>query len=153
MYSDRVRERGEEKVVYMRKRRRVFSLRRLLALSVLLFVCVFIAYHCSEKLARPYLLRWQEAREIARIKREIEAVESENRELRRQINYLQTAGGIQAEARKLGMVKEGEIALIVKRPEKNDLGSAREISSRSVWRNVISRIAVIFMNGRVSPKD
>jgi|GEM_PF-3538541 len=138
---------GKETMAYLRRRRTVLRFRRLVFWSALICLCVYIAYHCAEKLARPYFVDWQEARDIARIKHEINAVAAENRDLRRQIAYLQTDAGIEAEARKLGMVKEGEVALVVEAQERNELTRTEKAPSPR-WQSVMRRIASIFVKPR-----
>lgn len=63
--------------------------------------------------AKPYLVGHTEGREIEQINRQIAQEEARRIDLNKQIEYLQTPAGMESEARKLGWVKEGEVAVVV----------------------------------------
>ena len=65
------------------------------------------------KVARPWVVGHTEGREIAQINRQIAHEEALRKDLNKQIGYLQTPAGMESEARKLGWVKEGEVAVVV----------------------------------------
>lgn len=96
--------------------RRSPKLRKAARTAVVLAIGAFILLAVGAviaKAARPYLITYNEAREIEQIKRQIAEAEAENKALREDIAYLQTKRGKEVEARKLGWVKKGEIAVIV----------------------------------------
>jgi cell division protein FtsL len=63
--------------------------------------------------AKPYLVGYTENREIAQINRQIARETALRKDLNKQIEYVQTPAGMESEARKLGWVKEGEVAVVV----------------------------------------
>ncbi len=63
--------------------------------------------------AKPYLVGHTENREIAQINRQIAQETARHKSLDKQIGYVQTPAGMESEARKLGWVKEGEVAVVV----------------------------------------
>jgi hypothetical protein len=90
---------------------------RRLGLFGIACVVLLVVYMILAKASRPFLISYAESREIAGIKREKDAVEAENRRLRTNREYLKTDQGKEAEARKLGWVKSGEVAVVVGQPE------------------------------------
>ena len=104
------------------------------------------------KAARPYLISYGESREIADINRQIAQAEAENNALRHNINHLTDPKtqprAMEAEARKLGWVKQGEVALIIEQPksavneaERNIGGSGKS----SFWRTAGWRMLKLFV--------
>jgi len=136
--------------IYLRRRRTGFRLRRVLLVSIVVFLCAFAAYHVVGKVARPYLVGWQESREIAQLKKESAAIEAENRELKQRIAYIRTPAGVEAEARKQGMVREGEVALLVQTPEQasSEQAEAHKLANPTMWQKVVSRVADFFVSDR-----
>ena len=66
----------------------------------------------------PPLRAYFQAREVvAERKAEVVELERRNRELAQRVAYAKTAGFVEREARKLGLVHPGERLFIVKRPE------------------------------------
>ena len=55
--------------------------------------------------------------DVAERKAEVLALERKNRDLEQRVSYAKTAGFVEREARKLGLVHPGERLFIVKRPE------------------------------------
>ena len=99
------------------------------------------------KAARPYLISYGESREIAQVKKEIAEAQAENNTLKRDINYLSTLKGKEAEARKLGWVKEGEVALVVQQPEdaeSKEIEQAKQQAKEPIWRTAGRRILELF---------
>jgi len=75
------------------------------------------------------------------------AAEAENKKLKEDRAYLQTAQGKEAEARKLGFVKEGEISLIVEHPEKSEppvLNPPPPPVKKTFWQKVADKAATVF---------
>jgi cell division protein FtsL len=77
---------------------------------------LFITGAVIGKAVKPYLVGYGENREIAQITDQIAQEEAQRRDLKRQIRHVQTPAGMEAEARKLGWVKEGEVAVVVEGP-------------------------------------
>jgi hypothetical protein len=63
--------------------------------------------------AKPYLVGYTANKEIAQINQQIAHEKARQKDLSKQIGYLQTPAGMESEARKLGWVKEGEVAVVV----------------------------------------
>lgn len=141
---------------WSRPRRRALRIRRLAyaSLAVIagagILLCVGAAVG---KMAKPYVVGHREGKEIAEIKRQIAEAESENRELKAAIEYLSTPAGVEVEARKLGWVKKGEIAVVVERPrsEQSTVGPVEDADRVSFWRRVGRGIARLF-GGRKAEK-
>jgi len=138
-----------------RPRRRTVRLRRFLRTSLMLLAIgfgIFIGWHVVNKIAKPYIVGYCEGREIAQIKAEIAQEKRDNRSLNREIRYLGTEAGQTAEARKLGMVKEGEVALIVETSEQ-DPSHTREESGvekdkKPFWQAAGAWVAGLFGGGK-----
>jgi len=75
-------------------------------------------YMVLAKATRPYVISYAESQDMTSIKQQKEAAEAENRRLKLEKDYLLTSKGKEAEARKLGWVKPGEVAVVVQQPEK-----------------------------------
>ncbi|MFA6665254.1 MAG: septum formation initiator family protein [Armatimonadota bacterium] len=86
--------------------------------SKLLVICLVAGggYMFLDKLSRPYRISHGEAKEIAETKRQIKAEEEQNRALKQNIEFLKTDSGREVEARRLGWVKPGEVAIVVEQP-------------------------------------
>ena len=59
----------------------------------------------------PYTMRYRQTQETRKIRRDLEAAQAQNMELKRQIEMLRSGIGLELEARKLGYIKKGEIPL------------------------------------------
>lgn len=98
----------------VKKRRRVRRNRAAKALMLLIGVTsVLGAAAFCRKLARPIVLCCKERSAVKQLLSERTALEIENRRLRDQKNGLRSDAGAQAEARKLGYVRPGEICIIL----------------------------------------
>jgi cell division protein FtsB len=86
--------------------------------SRLLIICLVVGsiYMFLDKLSRPYRISHGEVRAIAEVKNEIKAEEAQNRALKKNIEFLKTDKGREVEARRLGWVKPGEVAIVVEQP-------------------------------------
>lgn len=80
--------------------------------SIAMVCLVLLAAAVICKAARPYLINLAERREIAILNQKIEAAKAQRKALKEQIAYLATPGGREAEARKHGWAKPGEIAIV-----------------------------------------
>lgn len=65
------------------------------------------------KAAKPYVVGYTEGREIAEVRQQIADEKARRDDLKQQIRYVRTPAGMEVEARKLGWVKEGEVAVVV----------------------------------------
>lgn len=79
-------------------------------------VLLLCSYLVAAKASKPFIVSYSESKDIAVLKRESVAVAAENKRLREQRDYLLTARGKEAEARKLGWVKDGEVSIVVEKP-------------------------------------
>lgn len=86
---------------------------RIAVMSLAAAGVLFVAGSVIGKVLEPYVVGYGENREIAQVTEQIRQLEAERRDLKRQIRYVQTPAGMEAEARKLGWVKEGEVAVVV----------------------------------------
>ncbi len=103
---------------YYRKRRTKRSLWRktiwpLIKLMVFSAVIIAIWVIIANKVTRPFKLYNAEYQETQKLALQLDELRKENAMLERRIKYLQSSRGAAQEARKLGWVKPGEIALIL----------------------------------------
>jgi cell division protein FtsB len=61
----------------------------------------------------PYAMRFRQKQETRQLNRELAEATELNKQLKRQIQMLQSGQGLEVEARKLGYVRQGEIPLQV----------------------------------------
>jgi len=136
-----------------RRSRLARGFRVLLALAVV--ACgVALVGAIIAKGAKPYLISHGEAKEIGQVKQQIAQAEAESRALKKKIGYLQTPQGKEAEARKLGWVKEGEIAVVLGEPQ--DLqGAARGLpdsaAANSFWQTAGRWVLGLFVRADSTP--
>jgi len=100
----------------VRRKRRLLSKRafmRLLTTTLVVGVALAIGTWLVGGVLRPIRLVTSEQRERDRVVAEYKSLRKHNEDLRRQLRYLQTPRGIEQEARKLGFVRPGEIALVI----------------------------------------
>ena len=116
-----------------RKRARSPRFLSILLALVILVVGVYCAKVVIAKITRPYLISYGESREISELKRQIATSTTENRQLKKDITDVGTPQGKDAEARKLGWVKKGEVAIVVEQPQKTGLESAETRAGKSCW--------------------
>lgn len=111
---------------------------------VILVVGAYCVKAVVAKITRPYLISYGESREVSNLKRQIASATAENRQLKSDINSIGKSQGKEAEARKLGWVKKGEIAIVVEQPQKTGLESAEERAGKSCWQRVGDWFARVF---------
>lgn len=85
-------------------------------LVVLLFIAII--WLVLAKAIKPYRISYVESREIADVRNQIAQAEADNKRLKEDIEYIQKPEGKMVEARKLGFVKEGEVAVVVEQPDR-----------------------------------
>ncbi len=130
-----------------RRPKKLYRLVRRLIRPVGIVLGMLLLWHIAGKVAEPYILDSREARETARIKREIARLEAENRNLKNEIPYLKTEAGIEAEARKLGMVKEGEVALIIQNPIKEESEQeTKRLAHPTLWQKIAGGVESLFVS-------
>lgn len=86
---------------------------RLVVKSVLAVVVISVLGFASAKAVRPYLLSYGERKEIAVVKAKIEVAKADQKALKEQLKYASTPEGREAEMRKHGWAKPGEIAVVI----------------------------------------
>ena len=96
------------------------SLRSLLVFTLVALVIFFISTFTAGFI-KPYLITYNESREIAKIKKQIAEAKAENARLKRELAYLKTPLGKEVEARKQGWVRPGEIAVILESPSSSTI--------------------------------
>ena len=108
---------------------------------VLFCIGAFVA-----KASKPYLISYGESKEISDIKNQIADARAENMAIKKDIKYLSTPEGKEAEARKLGWVKEGEVALVIEphESENKDGQSLNPPVKESFWSSAGRRILGLF---------
>ena len=106
---------------------------------------LFLAWLAVAKLSKPYLISHSESKQIEVIEKNINTLDAENESLRKEIKYLKSQRGVEVEARKLGWVKDGEVAVVVEkrsRTEKEWPAAPQQKESR--WKSFWGRIAGAF---------
>ncbi len=109
---------------------------------------LFCAKAVIMKAARPYLISYGESRESSEIKRQIAEVYAENKALKKEIPHLLSPEGMEAEARKLGWVKKGEVAIVVEQPKQSQIqrsGLAGSSERESCWHVIGRHILGLFV--------
>lgn len=96
-----------------RRRSRRPNYRRTIVNVLTIAAAILVVGAVAYKVAKPYRVAHTEGREIEQINRQIAHEEALRKDLNKQIDYLQTPAGMESEARKLGWVKEGEVAVVV----------------------------------------
>ena len=102
------------------------------------------------KVARPYVICYGESKETTKIRQQIAQAEAEKRTLSNQIKYLTDPKSkdkaLEIEARKLGWVKDGEIALVVEPPSKPQADkSPNAHSAKTFWQTAGREILGLFV--------
>ncbi|MHB0911926.1 MAG: FtsB family cell division protein [Armatimonadota bacterium] len=126
----------------VRKRSRS-KMARFLRSALMIAACcgvLLCAYMVIAKIAHPYLISYSESKDIVQVRKEIAEARAENSTLKRDMDFLKTPQGREAEARKLGWVKPGEIALVVERPEPEKKEAAKLESPVQVIRESFSHL-------------
>lgn len=117
----------------------------------LMLACLALAFLIVRamvmKAARPYLISYNESKERSEIQKQIAQAEAENRGLKRDIIYLDTAEGKEAEARKLGWVKTGEVAVVVPQVGKSPF-DGEPLPQPTFWDHFGIRMAGMFVKGK-----
>lgn len=103
------------------------------------------------KAARPYLISYGESKEIAEVNRQTKEAAAEKSALKRDIKYLTDpktqARALEEEARKLGWVKKGEVALVVAQPKESNENAQPVVPTeeKTFWQSAGQRVLGIFV--------
>lgn len=119
--SDRIQpRRADRRKARVAKGRRIRVVRIFRAAIYLIILVVIgaIVWRTIAKVTKPYRISYAESKEITEIKEQIAQAEAENKKLKEEIEYIKRPEGKIAEARKLGFVKDGEIAVVVEQPDR-----------------------------------
>ncbi|HEY3297984.1 MAG TPA: hypothetical protein VGK34_04945 [Armatimonadota bacterium] len=108
------------------------------------------AYLVLAKASRPFMISYGESQEIAMVQKAKAAAEAENKRLKEQKKYLSTPQGKETEARKLGWVKDGEVAIVIEQPEREsnvelDEPVEGKTAPKSRWRSVRDKALSTFL--------
>lgn len=115
--SSRRSDRRKARLYRKRKTGRSKLFRKMLGVFIVLVIIAIIGLILS-KATRPYRIGYAESKEIADVKNQISQAEAENKRLKQDIDYIKKPEGKMVEARKLGFVKEGEVAVVVEQPNR-----------------------------------
>lgn len=107
----------------------------------------FIAKAMIVKAVRPWWIDHNEKKESVQLQQQIDKAKAENRAIKRDIAYLDTPEGKIAEARRLGWVKQGEVAVVVPNEGPSPF-DGEPIPEPSFWDNLVRRVAGVFVKGR-----
>lgn len=116
--SSRRAERRKARLSRKRKYGRSKVLRKILGVFLVLII-ITAAWLIMAKITKPYRISYMESREIADIRNQIKQAELDNKRLKQDIDYIKKPEGKMVEARKLGFVKEGEVAVVVEQPNRD----------------------------------
>jgi len=119
--------------------------------TFLMFAClaltIFIVKAMVAKAVRPYWINHNEKKESADIQKQIAQAKAENLAFKQEIIHLGTPEGKEEEARKLGWVKQGEVAVVV--PDSGPSPFASEpLPQETFWDHLGRRMAGVFVKGR-----
>ena len=89
---------------------------RILVMCVVIGLLGVAAYATVTKIAQPYALQGDEQTHIRSLSRQLSATESQNKDLERQVVYLNRPDGVEMTARSFGYVKHGEEGVVVETP-------------------------------------
>ena len=113
-----------------RPRRIGRAIGRLIGLALLVLITVLV----MRKVARPFVLCYDEGSSVNEISRELNEVNRENQELLQKKVYLASIEGAQIEARKLGWVMPGERSIVLEnRADQPEEAAAKKESGVLNW--------------------
>ena len=115
--SSRRSERRKARLSRKRKYGRSKVLQRVVGVLVVLII-IGATWMILAKATKPYRIGYDESKEITDVRNQISKAELENKRLKQDIDYIKKPEGKMVEARKLGFVKEGEVAVVVEQPNR-----------------------------------
>ena len=92
-------------------------------------VILAFAGHITAVAMHPFIATNRTGQEIRRLEAELKVENERNKLLRDDIGYLKTKAGIEHEARRLGMLKDGEVGLTIVQPEAPLASASAQIES------------------------
>lgn len=117
---------------FSRIKSRVLKVLRISGLVGAICLCLVTVWMIGAKAAKPYLIARRESSEIAQIERQFVVAKAEKKKLKEDLRDTPKPEGMTIEARKLGWVKKGEIAVVVeehRRLKESELSTEQE----SLW--------------------
>jgi cell division protein FtsL len=146
MKSKRV-ERRKARIAKKRPTRRTKTIRVIVS-SLVIVIILAMAWKVVAKSIKPYRIGYSESKDIIEIKKQIAEAEAENKALKADIEYLKRPEGKLVEARKLGFVKEGEVAVVIEQPDRKqfeiDHIKNPPPAEESYWKSLKRKIAKFF---------
>lgn len=119
---------------------------RMLLILVIAVAGLYCVKATAVKILKPYVISYGESKEIDEIKKQIAVASAENRQIKRDISYVATPQGKEAEARKLGWVKKGEVTLVVDQPQQPKFTVEPSVAvKRTFWQNTSWRLVGMFV--------
>jgi cell division protein FtsB len=119
---------------------------RVLLVLMIVAVGIYSAYATALKVSRPYVISYGESKEIEKLKKQIAVATTENNQLNRDLSYLATPQGKEAEARKIGLVKKGETAIMVQQPDQSKLQLDRtQAMKETFWQTASKSLVKLFV--------
>ena len=100
----------------LRKKKRNFwnkTFWPLCQLGVLIVAAVFLVEIVITRLSKPISVYSNETKQTQALTKDLENLEKENNQLNKKIKHLKTPEGAAEAARKLGLVKPGEVSLVL----------------------------------------
>lgn len=115
-----VSRRAERRKARMARKRKAPQSKalRLVVAAIIIAVVAAIVWMVVAKATKPYRIGYNESKEISDIRGQISQAKAENKALKADIDYIKRPEGKMVEARKLGFVKEGEVAVVVEQPDR-----------------------------------
>ncbi|MHB0998789.1 MAG: FtsB family cell division protein [Armatimonadota bacterium] len=122
-------------------------LMRLLTAILIIAIVASISWMIIVKITRPYRIAYIESKDITEIKNQITEAERENKALKDDLAYISRPEGKMVEARRLGYVKEGEIAVVLEQPDRKKYEMdqmPRPPVKKTLFQSIGSRILQFF---------
>ncbi len=119
---------------------------RVALMVVAVAVGVYLAMLVVAKVTKPYRISYGESKEIASIQKQIADAKTDNEQLKRDLAFLATPQGKEAEARRLGWVKKGETALVVQQPDQSKFKlDQAEAMRETFWQSAGKKLIKMFV--------
>lgn len=108
-----------------RRRRRKLTIAQKIIWGGLAVVAIYCAFAVIQKAVRPVKLLCAGKAEVSKMEEKFAKDKAENKALREKRKYLLTPSGAEAEARKLGYVRPGEVSVIIEDNKSEDKDSKK----------------------------
>ncbi len=96
-----------------RRRRKKSAILAKLAVIVALSCAALVVFAIGNKIVRPFRLWFVEKQSVNQLQTKLAELKHENIELQAKREYLKSAAGAENEARRLGYVSPGEVAVVI----------------------------------------